>query len=243
MNVLVIDDHPLLLTEMCQLGQQMGHGNEVVIASNAQAARDAWTRSKFDLALLALERDIEVGLGLLQELRSAHPALPVVVVAPAGRRDLMLRSVEMGAIGFVPYGACRDNLLSSLVVVLSVKSFLPVQATAQPALSATLPSDAATPVGNAATSERAAAAIDSLALTPRQKEVLALMFRGQSNKLIARELNLSVDTIKDHVTGVLRSLKVDSRTEAAAAVSRLARFGPVRTLNPSLPSTLVAQAS
>jgi DNA-binding NarL/FixJ family response regulator len=62
----------------------------------------------------------------------------------------------------------------------------------------------------------------SPAFTPRQKEVLALLLQGQSNKLIARALNLSVETIKDHVAAVLRALNVSSRTQAVLAVSQMA---------------------
>jgi DNA-binding NarL/FixJ family response regulator len=58
-------------------------------------------------------------------------------------------------------------------------------------------------------------------LTPRQTDVLGLLLRGQSNKLIARELNLSVETVKDHVAAVLRALGVHSRTQAVLAVSRM----------------------
>ena len=66
---------------------------------------------------------------------------------------------------------------------------------------------------------RASAA--TLGLTPRQGDVLNLLLRGLPNKLIARELNLSVDTVKDHVAAVLRALGVSSRTQAVLAVSRL----------------------
>ena len=66
---------------------------------------------------------------------------------------------------------------------------------------------------------RASAA--ALGLTPRQGDVLNLLLRGLPNKLIARELNLSVDTVKDHVAAVLRALGVSSRTQAVLAVSRL----------------------
>jgi DNA-binding NarL/FixJ family response regulator len=52
-----------------------------------------------------------------------------------------------------------------------------------------------------------------------------LLLRGQSNKLIARALNLSVETIKDHVAAVLRSLNVSSRTQAVVAVSQMSRLG------------------
>ena len=64
-------------------------------------------------------------------------------------------------------------------------------------------------------------AAEALGLTPRQAEVLGLLLQGLPNKLIARELNLSVETVKDHVAAVLRALGVSSRTQAVLAVSQM----------------------
>jgi DNA-binding NarL/FixJ family response regulator len=60
-----------------------------------------------------------------------------------------------------------------------------------------------------------------LGLTERQFDVLALMMQGKSNKAICRVLNLTVPTVKNHVTAILRALKVSNRTEAVVAVSEL----------------------
>jgi DNA-binding NarL/FixJ family response regulator len=60
-----------------------------------------------------------------------------------------------------------------------------------------------------------------LGLTERQLDVLALMMQGKSNKAICRVLNLAVPTVKNHVTAILRVLKVSNRTEAVVAVSEL----------------------
>jgi DNA-binding NarL/FixJ family response regulator len=68
---------------------------------------------------------------------------------------------------------------------------------------------------------------NTLGLTPRQLEVLHLLLQGQPNKAIARELTLSVETIKDHVAAVLRALGVNSRTQAVLAVNqKLQRHAP-----------------
>ena len=61
----------------------------------------------------------------------------------------------------------------------------------------------------------------TLGLTPRQTDVLGLLLQGKPNKLIARELGLSVETVKDHVAAVLRALNVSSRTQAVLAVSQM----------------------
>ena len=63
--------------------------------------------------------------------------------------------------------------------------------------------------------------LESIGLTPRQTEVLALLLQGLPNKLIARQLNVSVETVKDHVAAVLRALNVSSRTQAVLAVSQM----------------------
>jgi DNA-binding NarL/FixJ family response regulator len=70
-------------------------------------------------------------------------------------------------------------------------------------------------------------ALAQFKLTPRQTDVLGLLLRGQSNKLIARELDLSVETVKDHVAAVLRALGVNSRTQAVLAVSQLSSQGAI----------------
>jgi DNA-binding NarL/FixJ family response regulator len=69
----------------------------------------------------------------------------------------------------------------------------------------------------------------SLGLTPRQSDVLALLLKGLPNKLIARELKVSVETVKDHVAAVLRALGVSSRTQAVLAVSQMSQDGSYST--------------
>jgi DNA-binding NarL/FixJ family response regulator len=67
----------------------------------------------------------------------------------------------------------------------------------------------------------AALRVETLGLTDRQAQVLKLIARGASNKVICRELGLAERTVKAHVTAVFRALKVSSRTQAAIEASRL----------------------
>ena len=64
--------------------------------------------------------------------------------------------------------------------------------------------------------------LESYGLTPRQTDVLALLLQGKPNKLIARDLHVSVETVKDHVAAVLRALDVSTRTQAVLVVSEMA---------------------
>jgi DNA-binding NarL/FixJ family response regulator len=81
-----------------------------------------------------------------------------------------------------------------------------------------------------AASNRPAAPIDAVAasvnsvgssLTARQRDVLAVMMQGKSNKAISRILDTAVPTVKHHVTAILKALKVANRTEAVIAVGAL----------------------
>src|SRR5262249_1730890 len=76
--------------------------------------------------------------------------------------------------------------------------------------------------------------LEGLGLTTPQSEVLALLLQGKPNKIIAREMSLSVETIKDHVAAVLRALRVNSRTQAVLAVAQMAQQdNPFQAWKPS----------
>jgi DNA-binding NarL/FixJ family response regulator len=101
---------------------------------------------------------------------------------------------------------------------------VPVAATASPSVFQALPGAAAATPSQPLSSGRGVlprSGAAALGLTPRQADVLELLLKGLPNKLIARELNVSVDTIKDHVAAVLRALGVNSRTQAVLVVSQM----------------------
>ena len=223
MNVLLIDDHPLILTALQTLVQALDEHVIVVPAVSASAARERLAaNADFDLTLLDLQLGDDDGFELLVELRGLYPALPIVIVAASDHRDDVMRAIDLGAMGFIPKCTANGLLMDALRMVMSGGIYLPPSVMR----SSSLPrsnghAGSRNSWDGALDSEKAAATLETLPLTPRQKEVLALLLRGQSNKLIARALNLSVETIKDHVAAVLRTLKVSSRTQAVVAVSKM----------------------
>ncbi|BAR58402.1 two-component response regulator [Bradyrhizobium diazoefficiens] len=68
-----------------------------------------------------------------------------------------------------------------------------------------------------------------LGLTDRQIEVLALLMKGKSNKIIAKTLNMAVPTVKNHITVVLKALSVTSRTEAVIKVGKMGWESPPKS--------------
>lgn len=225
MKFLVVDDHALIRDAMHDLLGALQPGVEVLTAMNAVQARQALCEHPdIGLVLLDLNLPDADGLELLAEWRDEHPATAVVVLSGNHDPATARAALAGGASGFIPKSDSRDVLLRALALVLAGGVYVPAFALQAAALrtfaEAGRPSAAGLPTPQA------------LGLTTRQLDVLALMMQGRSNKLIGRALNLAEPTVKNHVTALLRALKVGSRTEAVVAVTA---WGWVMPSSPSGP--------
>jgi DNA-binding NarL/FixJ family response regulator len=237
MKVLLIDDHPLILAALQAVILGLGDDVTVVGVGTEREARAVLKQDPdHDLVLLDLHLGESDGFTLLAELRGLYPALPIVVVSASDRASDVIRAIDAGAMGFVPKRASNETLFEALRLVMSGGIYVPPMTLGvAPALPLahdgdTVPDvmrprpidevDDLTSTARAAP-HQAAASLDTLGLSRRQADVLALLLKGLPNKLIAREMNLSVDTVKDHVAAVLRALGVSSRTQAVLAVSQM----------------------
>ena len=96
MKVLLIDDHPLILSALQTIIQGLGEHVSVVCADSARAAREMLSvQSDFDLVLLDLQLGDADGFDVLVEFRAAYPALPVVVVSASDRSSDVIRSIDL----------------------------------------------------------------------------------------------------------------------------------------------------
>jgi DNA-binding NarL/FixJ family response regulator len=260
MKVLLIDDHPLILPAVQSVISGLAEDVQVFGAVSVESARDLLAQHRdIELILLDLYLGQVSGHDVLIELRGSHPSIPVVVVSASDRPSDMLRCIDNGAMGYVPKRASNHLLFEALHLVMSGGIYIPPVGLAEvagvlPAVAADdslgpISADSMTaaldggmpypdphaglPGGHAARPAAGAlpVSIEALGLTPRQTEVLVLLLQGQPNKAIARELGLSVETVKDHVAAVLRSLGVSSRTQAVLAVSQLQTHGATSLRN------------
>jgi DNA-binding NarL/FixJ family response regulator len=234
MKVLLVDDHPLVLSALQSVIQGLGDDTTVVGVESAAAARAALAGDdSFDLVLLDLALGDADGFEVLVEFRAAYPAVPVVVVSASDRASDVIRAIDSGAMGFVPKRSSHAELHQALGMVMAGAMYVPpsmlglefgkglgVGGDTEPSV---MQMPGAAPLGPGAQPEphQRLPSLEDMGLTPRQAEVLALLLQGLPNKLIARQLNLSVETVKDHVAAVLRALKVSSRTQAVLAVSQM----------------------
>lgn len=234
MKVLLVDDHPLVLAALQSVIERVGVQTTVVGAGSAAAAREAMrAHADFDLVLLDLALGDADGFDVLVDFRAAYPAVPVVVVSASDRASDVIRAIDNGAMGFVPKRSSHQELHQALSMVMTGSMYVPPAmlglafGSDSSAADAGLPDEAdaaePSPLGPGARPEphQQRRTLAEFGLTPRQMDVLTLLLQGLPNKLIARQLSLSVETVKDHVAAVLRVLGVNSRTQAVLAVSQM----------------------
>ncbi len=228
MKVLLVDDHPLVLSALQAVIQNIGSDTTVVGVDSAAAARDTLLHdAEFDLVLLDLALGDADGFDVLVEFRAAYPAVPVVVVSASDRASDVIRAIDSGAMGFVPKKSSHAELHAALHMVMTGSMYVPPSMLGLEFGRSIVAGDTVPgvmrPMGDAALPEphQKLPSLKDVGLTPRQAEVLSLLLQGLPNKLIARQLNLSVETVKDHVAAVLRALGVSSRTQAVLAVSQM----------------------
>ena len=202
MKFLLIDDHPLFRQGLKGIAQRLD-GAAVVLESASYEQAQALLDDDLDLVLLDLRLPDMDGLEALAAIRAGFPALPVVIVSASENKQDIMAALRLGALGFVSKASSADVLENALRLVLAGDVYLPSGLMLSPdGTGADWPRN---PEGA------------SRGLTDRQAQVMRLMAKGESNKQIARALNLSESTVKVHVTAILRALGVSSRAQAIVA--------------------------
>jgi DNA-binding NarL/FixJ family response regulator len=212
MKILVVDDHVLIREALRGVLRELKGESTVILESpdSAAALRQLEQHGDVDLVLLDLNLPDRDGLDVLRELGTRWPTVPVVVLSAFHDREKVSKALDLGAVGFIPKSARREVMCSAFNLVFAGGIYVPPEILARRARS-----------GVAATSPPepdARATAVALGLTERQGEVLALMMQGKSNKAICRALGLAEQTVKIHVSAILRALNVSNRTEAVVAV-------------------------
>lgn len=223
-RTLVIADHPVIFSTLEHFVDGVGAYASVVAASSAEDVRLALAdESQFDLVLLDLQMSGAQGLGLLIELRIDHPTLPIVAVSAPHALPGQARATSLPLTNLVPgQGALIDVAQHASLPGSPASPHWGSPSQVEPRRAGRGdPKNVEHDFGAAKLGMEAVGVRGPLGLTRRQTEVLKLMMQGQPNKQIARDLDLSVETVKDHVAAIFRALKVSSRTQAVVVASRI----------------------
>lgn len=200
MKMLAVDDHAVLRQGLAALLVGAGAASQVVqAASLSEGLAIAAGASDLDAVLVDLQLPDAGGVASVAAFAALNPTLPIIVISASEDPADVRRALDAGALGYVPKSAAPETLVSAVKLVMSGGMYVP-------------------PLMLKPDAQAAAAAGDGVdALTPRQREVLAALGAGLSNKEIGRRFSLSEKTVKVHVGAILRALGVANRTQAARA--------------------------
>jgi len=203
-RILIVDDHALFRAGLRMLLGSIGNDVSCVEAATATEALAAIARhTDIELCLLDLNLKNERGFAAITQIKDTAPHVAVVVVSGAEDSATIRSCIDAGAMSYIPKSVAPEVLTHALRRVLDGAVYLPDQVAS--ALAASPP---------------------PAALTPRQRQVLQGLNRGLSTKLIARELDLSEHTVKEHIASIFQALGVHNRTEAVIKASQLQHAEP-----------------
>lgn len=205
MKILVVDDHPLVRKGVSStLG--FGDGIEVVLeASNIDEAMELLISQKPNLAIVDLNLGKEDGLEIIKRAKNNRMSTKFIILTSSIKKEDYQRSEELGVDGYILKEAFAEDILYAINVVLRGKKFIDSEVIRYQ-------------------TENSMQDEYLKDLTPRESDVLVELGKGLSNFEIAKELFISENTVKKHVSNILSKLELEHRTQAALLVNHTVNF-------------------
>jgi DNA-binding NarL/FixJ family response regulator len=212
-NTIAIVDQSRLRRDCLKLALVQHHADRHVTEAGSaeELLHLARAGARFDLILMGAATSEHIDLRQIESLRQALPDTPLVIVAESDNPQRARQILGTGAKGFLPASLSLKVLLGAIDLVLAGGVYVPS--------SLIDPAPTRTGAWNGAPVNEPWAE-----LTRRQRDVLALISQGKSNKLIADALVMSESTVKAHVKQIIKRLHVANRTQAALVATGRAPF-------------------
>lgn len=191
-RILIVDDHPVVLAGLVSM---LGTQSDIEVVGTAQSGEDAiniLTHTTADLVLLDLRMPGMGGIDTLQAFRRAKVNARTIVLTSFETDENIYGAVQAGAQGYLLKDTPQASMVQAIRAVHAGRRYLP-------------PNIAA----------RLAERIMRTSLTSRELEVLNMLARGLTNKEIGTVLQISSNTVRNHVNSIIEKLEVSDRTEAA----------------------------
>lgn len=198
-RLLVADDHEVIRTGF----RSLFAGTDIEIVAEADSGAEAIKQAqkvKPDVILLDIRMPDGDGLSTLDKLRNKVPGSRVVMLSTYDNPTYIARAVALGACDYVLKGSPREDIIATIQTAAAGES---------PSRTGELKRIASV------MKVRRVVDDDDVPLTQRETQVLRHVALGLSNKEIARSLEISVETVKEHVQNILRKITVTDRTQAA----------------------------
>lgn len=202
MKILIVDDHALVREGLGQVLAGIYPRLELLHAGTGAGAIDMLLPHRdIDLVLLDYHLPDMNGLEVLRQMGRIQPALVVLMISGSTTLQLIQLALKNGAAGFVTKSGNTEDLLEAISQVLSGEIYVPQELR---------------PLASAGKAALAAP------LSRKQEKVLRGLMEGQTNREIAVSLSVSEETIKTHVSAILRYFHADNRTQVVRAAAQYA---------------------
>jgi len=198
-HILIVDDHSLFRTGLKMILMQIGEARGISEAASIKEALD-FSESGIDVILLDIQLPGINGIEGIKPLRDRFGDVPIIMLSANSEPNRVSEAKALGASGFLNKSSSADAMVASISEVLAGGNCF-----RSPPLESSTGSSSHT-IGSK--------------LTPRQTEVLIYLCEGKPNKLIARELDMSENTVRVHVSAILAALGASNRTEAMLIAQR-----------------------
>jgi two-component system, NarL family, response regulator len=191
-RILIVDDHPVVLAGLTSMLSTQPDFDVVGSASGGEEALQMLRTRVTDILLLDLRMPGMNGVDTLLAIRTERIHVRAIILTSFETDEDIYRSVQAGAQGYLLKGAPQSDMVEAIHAVHAGRRYLPRHIAA-----------------------RLAERIMRTELTARELEVLHMLARGLTNKEIGSALEISGNTVRNHVNSIIEKLEVSDRTEAA----------------------------
>lgn len=201
-QVLIADDHSMVRQGLKQIVELEEDMEVIAQASNGQEAVEIALKLSPDVILMDINMPVLNGIQAINQLKSKGCNSKIIVLTIHADREYLIKTIQMGAAGYVLKDADSDVLIKAIRNVFMGQTYV------QPNMTSEL-------IKEFNRNDEARQETDQGLLTRRELEVLELITEGMLNKEIAGKLFISEKTVKNHVSNIFKKLNVSDRTQAA----------------------------
>ena len=208
-KILLVDDHALFRVGMRQILEREA---DIDIVGEAEDARDAFSLAvelSPDIILLDLSLPAPGGIETTQRIKREVPSAGIIALAVAEDEDQLFDAIKAGAAAFVLKDVNPDDLITIIRRVRAGEYLINDKVFARPSVASRVLKE----FRELAVYGQEAAPIFA-PLSPREVEILDNIAKGMTNKQVAYALTISEQTVKNHMSSILRKLSVNDRTQA-----------------------------